>query len=113
MVAGWPRFTSVSCVFLVVRDHISGVSRDNGHELRAGLDELADAERAIARRAVDRGDDRRVAQVELGLTLGRLFVRERSARLRGLRLDHVKLLLHRFECAGVALDAGAGGRNLR
>ena len=45
--------------------------------------------------------------------LGRLFVRERRARLRRLRLDDVELLLHRLKRAGVALDAGVGGRNLR
>ena len=99
--------------FLVVRDHISRVGRDDRHELRAGLDELADAERAVADGSVDRGDDRRVAQIELGLMLGRLFVGERRARLRRLRLDHVELLLHRLKRAGVALDAGAGGRDLR
>ena len=54
--------------FLVVRDHISGVQRHHRHQLRARRDILPDPQAAGADRAVDRRGDRRIAQVQLGLT---------------------------------------------
>ncbi len=62
---------------LEVRDDIGRVDRHDRHQLRAGLDILADAQRAVADHAVDRRGDRRIGEVELGLVLHRLVVGER------------------------------------
>ena len=56
---------------LVVRDDISGGRRHHGHQLRACLNILADAQRPVAHHAVGRGDDRGVGQVQPGLRLHR------------------------------------------
>ncbi len=44
--------------FLVIRDHIGAGHWHHRHQLRSGLHELADAQRAVADNAVDRRDDR-------------------------------------------------------
>ena len=55
--------------FLEVRHHIGAGDRHHRHQLRAGLHELADAQRAVADDAVDRRDDGGVVEIELGLAL--------------------------------------------
>ena len=56
---------------LVVGDDIGGGDRHDRHQLRACLHILADAQRAVADDAVDRRDDRRVGEVQLGLVAAR------------------------------------------
>jgi len=46
--------------FLVVCHHISAGHRHHRHQLRAGLDVLADAQRPVADDAVDRRNDSRI-----------------------------------------------------
>ena len=54
---------------LEVRDDVGVGQRNHRHELSARLHILADAQRAVADGAVDRSDDRRVGEVQLGLVL--------------------------------------------
>jgi hypothetical protein len=53
--------------FLVVRQHIGAIGRHHRHQLRPGLDILADAQRVVADDAVDRGRDRDVAEIGAAL----------------------------------------------
>jgi hypothetical protein len=76
---------------LVIRGDINGLQRHDRHQLRAGLDILADPQGAHADRAVDRGRDRRIAEVELGLMLYRLLLGERRVGLGELRLEDADL----------------------
>ena len=93
--------------FLEVGDDIGFGARHHRHQLRAGLNKLADAERAVADDAVGRGDDGGIAEVESGLATHRLVVRERRLRLRQFRLLQRDLLHRRGERRSVALNAGA------
>ena len=78
--------------FLVVRDHIGAARRHHRHQLRAGLHELADPQRAVADHAVDRRDDRGVAEIKLGLALQGLRAGQRGFGLNDLGLEQVDLL---------------------
>ena len=76
---------------------------------------LADAQRAVADDAVDRGDDRGVAEIEFGLALQRLGAGQRCIGLHDLGLEQVDLLERRREVGGVARQRGlrAGDARLR
>jgi hypothetical protein len=91
---------------LVIRGDINGLQRHDRHQLRAGLDILADPQGAPADRAVDRGRDRRIAEVELGLMLYRLLLGERRVGLGELRLEDADLLLGSPDPRRVVLQRG-------
>ena len=57
MSTGWPALHIGELRFLVVGDDVGGLRRHHGHQLRPGLDVLADPQRAVADHAVDRRDD--------------------------------------------------------
>ena len=95
---------------LVVGDDIGRRNRHHRHQLRPRLDILADAQRAGADDAVDRRDDGRIGEVELGLALHRLVVGQRRLRLGKLGLHDVDLADRRLERRLVAGDGGAGAR---
>ena len=100
---------------LEVGHHIGAGDRHHRHQLRAGLHELADAQRAVADDAVDRRDDRGVVEIELGLALQRLGARQRRIGLNDLGLEQIDLLHGGGEIGGVARDRGlrAGVARLR
>ena len=92
---------------LVVRHHIGASGRHHRHQLRAGLHELADAQRAVADHAVDRRRDRRVAEIEFGLVLQRLRAGERRARLNDFGFQQIDLLFGRRQVGFVADQRGS------
>ena len=80
--------------------------RDDGQKVDAGLNELADADRAVADDAVDRRPDRGVAQVELRLVeLGLCAGDGRDGALRQRLVGHH--LLFRGNEGGAALGERA------
>src|SRR5689334_8988873 len=79
--------------FLVVCDDVDGMHWHYRHQGRAGLHELADAQRPRAYRAVDWRADRRVAEVQLGLVpVGEAAIAGRLGP-RALRLEHIDFAL--------------------
>jgi hypothetical protein len=91
---------------LVIRDDIDGLQRRDRHQLRAGLDVFPDSQSANADRAIHRGRDRRVAEVEFGLVLHRLLLGERRVGLGELSLKNADLLLGRGYNRGVVPQCG-------
>ena len=98
---------------LVVGDDIGAVGRHHRHQLRAGLHVLADAQRAVADHAVDRRDDRGVAEVEFGLVLQRLRAGQRRLGLGELGLEQVDLLQRPRRDGVVARERGLRRRRSR
>ena len=78
---------------LVIRDDIDRLQRHHRHQLRAGLDVLADPQSANADCAIDRRRDRRVAEVEFRLVLHRLLLGECRVGLGELCPENADLLL--------------------
>src|SRR5450755_3838696 len=91
---------------LVIRDDIDGLQRCDRHQLRAGLDVFPDSQSANADRAIHRGRDRRVAEVELGLVLHRLLLGKCRVGLSELALKNADLLLGRGYNRGVVPQCG-------
>src|SRR5262245_34593797 len=92
---------------LVVGDDVSRRRRYDGHELRPRLYVLADAQRAVADHAIDRRDDRRVGEVELGLPQQRFVTGERRLRLGKPGFQNVELRDGALQRSGVARQSGA------
>jgi len=88
----------------VIRGDVDGVQRHDRHQLRTWLNKLADLQRAHAYRSVERRGDRRVVQVELGLMLVRLLLRQGRARLLELPLKNGDLLLGAGDPRFVAVE---------
>ncbi len=98
---------------LVVGDDVGGGDRHHRHQLRSGLDVLANAQRAGADDAVDRRDDRRIGEVQLGLMLQRLVACARRLRLSELGLQDIDLPDGGLERGRIAGDGGAGRADAR
>ena len=81
--------------FLEVCHHIGAGHRHQRHQLRAGLHELAGAQRAVADHAVDRRDDGGVVEIEFGLALHGFRARQRRIGLNDLGLEQVGLFRRR------------------
>ena len=70
---------------LEIGDDVDRIERHHRHQLRAGLHELADPERARADRAVDRRGDLGVGEIQRRLLLDRAGAIELRHGLRALR----------------------------
>ena len=77
--------------FLIVGDHIERARRHDRHQLSAGLNILADAQRAVADRAVDGCGNGRIGEVQFGLMLDGLVMGERRSCLSKLGIQELDL----------------------
>ena len=77
---------------LEVRHEVDRIERHHGHQLGSGLDVLADPQGPGADRAIDRGGDGRVAQVEPGLLFGGAIMLQLRRGFGPGSLQHVDLL---------------------
>src|SRR6516165_1976737 len=92
--------------FLEIRDHVGSGSRHQGHQLRAGLNELASAQRAVAHHAIDRSRNRRVAEIEFGLPLQGGGARRGGDGLPEFCPEQIDVLERGSKVGSVTLDRG-------
>ena len=101
--------------FLVIGHHIGALDRYHRHQLRAGLYELAEAQRAVSDHAVDRCCNGGVAEIEFGLIFDGFGVGRGRLGLDDLGVEQVDLLQGRSEIGVVARQrrVGRGDARLR